>query len=265
MSSDQMSLGDRMKMYERHETARSLLEGLPIVMRLDGRCFHTFTRGLAKPYDIRMSTIMQDVARQLLTFSKAVIVYTQSDEITAILYNGGHESQTMFNGEVFKLTSIMAGFVSAAFNKLLPERIPEKARATPVFDCRVFVVPSLSEAANCLVWRQIDAKRNSIEAAAHAVLHKKDTKTMLAMLNDADIYWENYPPFFRHGVYYRSTVVQRKLTVEELSRLPEKHNARTNPDLVFSRPEIAELDMYLPQVSNKTGVVFGKEEPCHDE
>ena len=81
------SFGDRMKMYEGIEASRILMPGLPICVRLDGRAFHTFTRGLNRPYDERLSRMMIETTKRLVEDTHALIGYTQSDEISLILVN----------------------------------------------------------------------------------------------------------------------------------------------------------------------------------
>jgi hypothetical protein len=51
------TLGNRMKGYESTPKAR-LVPRIPVMMRLDGRAFHTFTRTLQKPYDPRLHRAM---------------------------------------------------------------------------------------------------------------------------------------------------------------------------------------------------------------
>ena len=93
------SLDNRMKLYEALETKRSFLPRLPIVARLDGRCFHSFTKKLKRPYDKRLSELMIEITKVLVEESCARIGYTQSDEITLILYNDDPASQLFFGGK----------------------------------------------------------------------------------------------------------------------------------------------------------------------
>jgi tRNA(His) 5'-end guanylyltransferase len=263
---NKVSLGDRMKLYEDHETSRTFIPLLPIIVRLDGKSFHSFTRGLQRPYDERMSQLMKEVTKQLVTFSSAKIGYTQSDEITLVLYSDNLDSQVFFDGSVFKTISILASFASATFNKFMPEYLPEKEKEIPLFDCRAWNVPSKDEAVNCLIWRELDATKNSISMAAqsyfpHKQLIGKTGSDKQEMLFSVGINWNDYPAFFKRGVYIQRRKVVRKYTVTEIDKLPLKHNARSNPDLEIERTDIFELDMQLMKVSNKNGVVFDGQEP----
>jgi tRNA(His) guanylyltransferase len=266
---NKIPLGDRMKLYEGYETNRAFMPLLPIMVRLDGKSFYSFTRGLQRPYDERMSSLMKEITKQLVIFSSAKIGYTQSDEITLVLYSDSLASQVFFDGSVFKTISVLASFASASFNKLLPAYLPEKTKETPLFDCRAWNVPSKDEAVNCLIWRELDATKNSISMAAqsyfsHKQLMGKTGSDKQEMLFSVGVNWNDYPAFFKRGVYFQRRMVIRKFTTTEIDKLPKKHNARSNPNLEIERTDIFELDMQLMKVSNKNGVVFDGQEPLEN-
>ena len=87
-------LGDRMKAYEAVETDRAFDPALPLVVRLDGRAFSTFTRGMEKPFDHTLSRIMREVTAHLVEKNHARIGYTQSDEITLLFHRDSEETRT---------------------------------------------------------------------------------------------------------------------------------------------------------------------------
>lgn len=150
-------LGDRIKAYEGLETERLIAPELPLVVRLDGRAFSTFTRGMDKPFDARMSDIMCAVTTHLIEQTQALVGYAQSDEITLILERETPESELIFGGRVFKIVSVLAAVASAKFTLLAAEAWPERVeRIIPSFDCRVLNVPSRVEAVNALIWREQD-------------------------------------------------------------------------------------------------------------
>ena len=133
------SLGDRMKMYEAPTTSRVIFKGQPIVARLDGKSFHTFTKGLSRPYDERLKNLMVAITKELVDRYGAKIGYHQSDEITLVWYiQSDSQQEYPFGGRVQKLESILASTASAFMNKNLADYLPEKVSAMPVFDCRVF-------------------------------------------------------------------------------------------------------------------------------
>lgn len=263
------SLGDRMKMYESAETSRKFLPLLPTIIRLDGKSFHAFTRGLERPYDAGLSTLMQEVTRQLVAYTSARIGYTQSDEITLVLYSDNVDSQCFFDGSVFKTISVLAGYTSALFNNLVPKLLPKKTDEIAVFDCRAWNVPTQTEAVNCLIWRELDATRNSVSMAAqtyfpHKQLQGKSSSDKHELLHSIGINWNDYPAFFKRGVYFQRRKVMREFTATEIEMLPPLHNARENPNLKIERTDIVEIDIQLAKVANRIGVVFYGECPAFE-
>lgn len=265
------TLGDRMKSYEQQFTSDKTMPLIPTLVRIDGRSFSSWTRGLEKPYDINMHNIMRATTEELVKeFSGVVVGYTQSDEISLVLLQRGSSSQLAFDGKIFKMNSNIASYATAVFNSLVPEYLPEKVGHLATFDCRTWQVPNEEEACNYLIWREQDARRNSISGAAQSVyshkeLHKKNSKDMLDMLIAKGINWNNYPDFFKRGTYLARTFVDRKYTTEELERLPARHEARSNPDLVVTRSETVELDLgganALSKIENRVEYIFDDDTP----
>jgi tRNA(His) guanylyltransferase len=261
-------LGDRMKQYEAAEAGRRLMPLLPALARLDGRAFHSFVRGLERPYDKRLSDLMIDTATFLVRETNATVGYTQSDEISLAWVPEGYDSQVFFDGRIQKMTSMLSALCSAYFNRHLPAHLPaEYAERLPVFDCRVWSVPTLEEAANTFLWRELDAAKNSISMAArayydHATLDNKSGSEMQELLWKKGVNWNDYPTFFKRGTYIHRRKVSRAFTATELDSLPPKHAARSNPALVVERSECGPLDLpLLSKVENRAGVLFRGEEP----
>ncbi len=262
------SLGDRMKMYEGQEAARRCLPLLPVCARLDGKAFHTFTRGLRRPYDERMSRLMIDTARFLVDQTNARVGYTQSDEISLLWHAHDPRSQIFMDGRIQKMTSILASLATAFFDAHLAAALPEKAGVLALFDCRVWTVPNRVEAANAILWREQDATKNSISMAAqayfsHDALAGKNGSEMQEMLFSSHrVNWNDFPAFFKRGVYVQRRRMGRPFTATELESLPERHEARRNPDLVVERSEVVEIDMPpLGRVKNRVDVLFEGVEP----
>lgn len=269
-----MDLSDRMKLYENIGAGQTLLPNLPICVRIDGKAFHSWTRGLARPYDERIQLLFDETTKFLVEETDAAIGYTQSDEITLILYNGAKpDSQVFFDGRQSKLTSVLASMTTAKYNALVPELLPEKKDRLAFFDARVWTVPSEREAVNVLVWRELDAIRNSVQMAAQSVysqkqLHQKGHNEMLAMLHQKGINWDDYPNRFKRGGYFQRKLIQRKFSADELDKLPLMHDARKNPDLMVIRHIIEQLDLPpLLTIANRVDVVFRgcAPEPFSDE
>ena len=159
-------LGDRMKEYELAEAGRRLMARLPICVRIDGKRFSRFTEGLKRPYDERLSRLMVATTQHLVEESAALAGYTQSDEISLLYYDEDPKTQLFLDRRIQKLTSILSSMATGYFNAHLGSHIPEKAGSVALFDCRVWSVPTLDEAANTFLWRELDATKNSVSMAA---------------------------------------------------------------------------------------------------
>jgi len=264
---DNDSLGTRMKFYESMAMPKRLMPLLPVMIRLDGVAFHTFTKGLNRPYDLRLSKMMIETTKFLVKETNARIGYTQSDEISLLLYSNRHESQIYFDGKAAKIMSILAARTSLFFNSLLEDMIPEKANKVPVFDCRVWNVPNQTEVMNSFLWREQDATRNSISMAAqsmysHTALHGKSSSEKQEMIFQKGMNWNDYPTFFKRGSYVQRRQVERSFTLEELEKLPAKHAARTVPNLKIVRSDVFHLDLPpLSKIENYIDVLFNGTNP----
>lgn len=201
-------MGNRMKSYERIETEQRFRPNSILHVRLDGRGFSKFTKGLKRPYDSRLSRLMIDTAMYLVDEYNATIGNTQSDEISLIIVNP-YESPMAFDAKKQKLISSIASSATAFFNVNLLAAIPEKFNngKLPCFDCRIFEVPDESEAANSILWREKDAIKNSVSMLAqhyfsHKVLQNKSSSVMMDMLKtEKSVLWDEQPKFFKSGTY----------------------------------------------------------------
>ena len=263
MSKD--SFGGRMKMYEKAYSTKCM-PLLPICVRLDGKGFSKWTKGLRRPYDEELVNIMVGVTEYLVKETQAAIGYTQSDEISLIYYANHHGSQLFFDGKLQKMCSVLTSMCTMKFNELFVERkiMHDRFMDKPwaLFDCRVWQVPTLQEAVNYLIWREQDATKNSITMAAstvysHKQLHKKSGKEKMDMLMEKGINWNDYPFYFKRGVYIRKTLVKRKIAISEIETLPELHEARRNPDKEYKRWVISSEELpRLSSVENAVEVLF---------
>lgn len=206
------ALGERMKHFEKIETSDKFIPNLPIYVRLDGRGFSKFTKGMARPYDERMSNLMLATSQYLLKEFNASLSYVQSDEISLIIHNT-YESPCTFDGKKQKLCSTLAASASAFFSlnyfKYFQEELDLNKRL-PTFDCRLFNLPSWDEAANAILWRYLDAKKNSVQMLAQSVFSHKELQGLNESVvkdklkTDKNIVWEDYPEFFKYGVLSKS-------------------------------------------------------------
>ena len=119
-----MTLGERMKEYEFQARTR-LLRRTPVIIRLDGKAFHTFTRGFDKPFDESLMKIMQKTTLDLCSsIQGCVFGYTQSDEITLVLVDYKElETCAWFDNQVQKMTSVAASMCTNYFNRALADEI----------------------------------------------------------------------------------------------------------------------------------------------
>lgn len=184
---DKSNLGDRMKKYEGipriHLTPR-----MPLIIRLDGKAFHTYTKGFEKPFDGSLIAAMTKAAISLSNEVQGFkIAYIQSDEINVLINNyEGFDTQAWFDNNLQKIVSVSASIATAYFNKYMWS-VGVGVNKTAIFDSRAFVVPR-EEVCNLFIWRQQDAERNSVSSLAqahfsHRQLHGKNVKEMREMLD----------------------------------------------------------------------------------
>lgn len=188
------SLGDRMKRYER-VSKDFLTPKMPVIIRVDGKAFHTLTKKFAKPFDSALMHTMdiaaQSTAREM---QGCVAAYVQSDEATFLLTDWeNHETQGWFDYNQQKLVSLSAAYMTAYFNE--NEIINEVGGNTElaVFDSRAFNIPK-EDVVNCFLWRMKDWHRNSIQMYARSVfshkeLHKKNVDDIHEMLYQRGMNW----------------------------------------------------------------------------
>lgn len=182
------ALGDRMKQNYERAFLSYLPYRMPVVIRLDGKSFHTFTRDTSKPFDNNfmssMNLLTQKLCRELQT---ARFAYSQSDEVSVLLHPYQKlTSQPWFGNEIQKMVSVAAGYASSWFSLYWQKEA--------VFDARCFVLPE-AEVNNYFIWRQKDATRNSISMLAqslfsHKALQGKSTEEMKEMCLASGSDWE---------------------------------------------------------------------------
>ena len=199
MATDKTSLGDRMKGYE-NITRNHLISRMPVILRLDGRAFHTFTKGFVKPYDTTFAKTMELTMKYLCeNIQGCVFGYTQSDEITLVLVDyQGLNTSSWFDNNIQKMVSVAASMATLEFNRKFSELTLDYSKMGATFDCRAFNVPK-EEVTNCVLFRQNDAIRNSIQALgqahfSHKELHGKNTEDIITMVKEkTGILWNKLP------------------------------------------------------------------------
>jgi len=204
------SLGDRMK--DRFEDrARFYLPRRSfVIIRVDGKAFHTYTRGCAKPFD---GPLMRAIDYTAMAMCKemmgSVFAYTQSDEISILLHDfAKQDSQAWFDYNVQKMASVAASLATAYFNSHY--KMLDRDRDLATFDARVFSVPDPVEVVNYFIWRQKDAERNSLQMAAQSVyshkeLHGVSCSGLHELLHKKKINWNDYTAREKRGGFIQRT------------------------------------------------------------
>lgn len=199
-----MELGSRMKMYE-GVTKIKLTRRMPVIIRVDGKAFHTLTRNLDKPYDTRFESVMNQTALMVAgQLQNCILAYLQSDEVSFLLIDYKTlQTEPWFGNDLQKMVSISAALMSIYFNSYLQAEFDIPA-SFECFDSRAFCVPK-DDVCNYFVWRQQDATRNSIQGLAqkyfsHKKLHKKNTNQLQDLLMlEKGINWNDLPPHLKRG------------------------------------------------------------------
>lgn len=201
-----MKLSDRMKSYEKLPRT-SLMPKVPVILRVDGKAFRTFTRKMVKPWDDNLEDCMWEAAKHLCQqIQGAQFAYVQSDEISVlILDTKSRDTSPWFGYQIQKMTSVGASAATTGFVwRWIPwymdvtNELPPVPSALPQFDARVSNYPA-HEVANYFIWRQQDATRNSVSMLAqanfsHKSLQGKSQSDMLDMLMlGKGINWNDVP------------------------------------------------------------------------
>jgi len=258
------TLGDRMKHYESFSPPR-MMPRQPVLIRLDGRAFHTWTKGLDRPFDPFFHNAMKATTRLLAEEANACCAYTQSDEISLVLDPNSDEegryipnSDVWFDGRRDKINSILAATCSIQFMGRLAKSSSEVLRNKPsaLFDCRCWNVPDRMEAINYLIWREQDAVRNSIQSLGqHLLGHAR----MNGLKNDAvqelvfqehGVNWNNLDDWKKRGTYVRRFYDELPMNDEEESQPTFRRR--------YQRSHLPRLT----QILNREEVVFFGQDPC---
>ena len=231
---DKGSLGNRMKKYE-SISKNFLMRRTPVIVRLDGKAFHTFTRGFKKPFDEILIKTMQETMKYLCeNIQGCVLGYTQSDEITLVLCDYQKlDTDAWFGYNVQKMVSVSASMATLIFNRQFEynfhkwfeflmecedykkyfDSYRKAISSGALFDSRAFSVP-VNEVNNCLIWRQQDATRNSIQSLAQSLYSHKELKGINTkklqdkMFTEKGVNWNDLPTAQKRGCCCIKTIVQ---------------------------------------------------------
>lgn len=220
-----MKLDERMKKYE-YVTRHYLMCRTPVIVRIDGKAFHTFTKGMKKPFDHIFMESMQDTMKYLCeNVQGCVLGYCQSDEISLLLIDYDTlETSAWFDNNISKIISITSSLASVYFNQQFyinlvdyrvknyksknrdveyENRLLANISSLPVFDSRAFNL-SKEEVNNYFVWRQQDAIKNAIQMVGrayftHKELENKNGKAIVDMLDSIGVNYHSYSMSEKRG------------------------------------------------------------------
>lgn len=238
---DRSDLAERMKGYEKRNRYY-LQRRMPVILRLDMRAGHSFTKGFKRPSDEVFIKSMQNTAKYLCeNIQNCKLSYQQSDEITLLLVDYDKlNTDCFFDYRVDKLCSIAASMATMVFNKFFEKYVNEYRFSKwdgiskyedgtwgyiqtllnavdkgAMFDARCFNIPK-EEVTNNFYWRQLDASRNSIQMVgqanfSHKELQNKSCNDIQDMLmTQKGINWNDLPTYQKRG----SCCARNKIVIE---------------------------------------------------
>ena len=258
---DRIDLAERMKEYEKRNRYY-LQRRIPVIIRLDMRCGHSFTKGFKRPFDEVFIKSMQKTAKYLCeNIQNCKLSYQQSDEITLLLVDYDKlNTGCFFDYRVDKMCSIAASMATMYFNKkfvenyleylstLYPDLTNESDKANyrniviayeqasnngAMFDARCFNIPK-EEVCNLIYWRQLDASRNSIQMVgqanfSHSELQNKSCNDIQDMLmTQKGINWNDFPTHQKRG----SCCIRNRMISEPYGNRMFDKNASENEWIV---------------------------------
>jgi tRNA(His) 5'-end guanylyltransferase len=260
-------LGNRMKEYYEDRTRTFLPRRTYTIIRIDGKAFHTYTRGLERPFDKGLIDDMDAVTKFLCESIQGVkFGYVQSDEISLLLTDfDKNTTDAWFDGNIQKMASISASLATSKFNQLRTERLLtsswnsyvhgrgqedepfflkwdftatlEKVKLAQ-FDSRVFTIPSEEEVINYFIWRQQDATRNSIQSVAqsmysHKDLNGKTTDQMQEMIFVGGQNWNDFPIGQKRGRSVAKRIKLVPVSKQAAEKAKDKSQFVVNENGVF--------------------------------
>ena len=266
-------LGDRMKDFYEDRTRYKLARRTNTIIRIDGKAFHAYTKGLNRPFDQGLMEDMNKTTEYLCqNIQGAKFGFVQSDEISILLTDYDDiTTHAWFDGNLQKMASIAASLATAKFNQLRMARFaknnidPMASLASSMmdqtmspgeienfklamFDARVFQIPYQEEVVNYFIWRQQDCTRNSISSVAqslysHKELEGKKTDEMQEMIFQKGTNWNDYTPREKRGALIRK--VEKKFVRKEAVVVPSEKTVVIPESNTYTR-NIWEADPETP-------------------
>ena len=264
-------LGDRMKDFYEDRTRYKLARRTNTIIRIYGKAFHTYTKGLQRPFDQGLMEDMNKTTEYLCqNIQGAKFGYVQSDEISILITDYDDiTTHAWFDGNLQKMASIAASLATAKFNQLRMARSTWEGSdiagsldqdgienfKLAMFDARVFQIPYQEEVINYFIWRQQDATRNSISSVAQSLysakeLHGKKTSDMQEMIFQKGINWNDYSPREKRGSVIRK--VEKKFVRKETAAKITEKEVVIPESSVYTR-SVWETDTETPIFSQEKG------------
>jgi tRNA(His) guanylyltransferase len=238
-----LDLGDRMKIYYENVTRHFLVHRTPVIIRIDGKSFHSWTRWAEKPYDAILGGYMHETLEYLVNnIQGAVFGFTQSDEISILVRDYDElETSMWFDGNIQKIASVSASFATAFFNSIKTSDLP-----LAFFDSRVFNIPK-EEVCNYFIWRQQDIMRNSIQMMGqhhlgHKTIQGLSNQQVKVALENKNVDMNQYPHYFTYGVAYHKKIPASLMGVHVKDARVLDYNI---PDFKDNREYVTQ-HVYLP-------------------
>lgn len=236
---NKLSIGDRMKHNYEFPALIRLPRRLPLIIRIDGKCFHSLAKKLKwkKPFDDDLIKNLRNVALELCKeIMNVKFAYLQSDEISFLLIDYEEiQTEAWFNNEIQKIVSVVSGLASAKLSLLLNHEVS--------FDARVFVVPPW-EVCNYFIWRQKDWARNSVQMLGRAYFSQKQLHGLKCnqiqekLWKEKDINWAKLSLTHKRG-----SCIVKKETEQESAWTIDESISYFNTDRQYIEQYVPEIDI----------------------
>lgn len=233
------TLGDRMKEYEAVSDFR-LTKRTPVIIRIDGKAFHTYTRGMDKPFDETLNTIMAYVCEELVqNIQGCKLAYSQSDEISLLLTDWNKiNTESFFDYRIQKVVSVASSMATMYFNKFVTEmcykletedvpytskeredylKLWKRKAGLAMFDARAYNLPE-NDVCNYFLWRQQDASRNSVQMLGRSkfsfkqMQNKSNSDVQDMLMLEYNINWNDIPTKWKRGFCVYKDVITNRIT-----------------------------------------------------
>jgi len=265
-------LGDRMKKNYENRTRILLPRRTYTMIRIDGKAFHTYTRGCERPFDAGLIEDMNATAEYLCkNIQGAKIGFVQSDEISILMTDfETHQTDAWFDGNIQKIVSVAASMATSKFNNYRAMRIMRNMKPDAIgaklfegvmnmkladFDARTFTIPSKTEVMNYFIWRQQDTVRNSISSVAQTLysskeLHGKNMSQQQDMIHEKGQNWNDYDSTLKRGrfVFKEKVKMETEFKGKEFKQSSYERNHWVARGCPTFTAEPLFLDLFIPEL-----------------